>query len=65
MRPFSLRLFAAGGCVLLCACNDTSNLAPGAPERPGAVSAVRRGGSDARASRFRARKILDPPEHGR
>jgi outer membrane protein len=34
MRPFSLQLFAAGGCVLLCGCNDTSNLAPGAPDSP-------------------------------
>ena len=34
MRPFSLQLFAAGGCVVLCACNDTSNLAPGAPDAP-------------------------------
>ena len=34
MRPVSLQLFAGGGCVLLCACNDTSNLAPGAPDAP-------------------------------
>ena len=34
MRPVSLQLFAAGGFVLLCACNDTSNLAPGAPDAP-------------------------------
>ena len=34
MQPVSLQLFAAGVLVLLCACNNTSNLAPAAPDAP-------------------------------
>ena len=35
MRPVSIQLFATGGFVLLlCACNNTSNLAPPAPDAP-------------------------------
>src|SRR5262252_1494831 len=34
MQPVSLQLVAAGGLVLLCACADTSYLAPAAPDVP-------------------------------
>jgi outer membrane protein TolC len=32
--PVRVQIFAAAGFGLLCACNDTSNLAPGAPDTP-------------------------------
>jgi hypothetical protein len=32
--PVRSQLFAAAGFGLLCGCNDTSNLAPGAPDTP-------------------------------
>ena len=34
MPPVRLQILAAAGFGLLCACNDTSNLAPGAPDTP-------------------------------
>src|SRR5215471_17179827 len=34
MRPVSIQLFTASGFVLLCACTNTINLAPAAPDVP-------------------------------
>jgi outer membrane protein TolC len=59
--PVRLQLFAAAGFGLLCACNDTSNLAPGAPDAPAQFRASDEVGTTAEPAALVPGKFTIPP----
>jgi outer membrane protein len=59
--PVKLRLLAAPGFALLCGCNDTSNLAPGAPDTPAQFQSSEEATTTATPSAAAPGKFTIPP----
>jgi outer membrane protein TolC len=59
--PVRLQIFAAAAFGLLCACNDTSNLAPGAPDTPAQFRASEEATTSAAPAAVAPERFTIPP----